>query len=99
MQIKNNDRPTVICHILMSLDGKISGASPISIRAARVEDRKAPPLDRRGRPLLKPIRPVNIQDEPAYRGMLIMGYHNSLTALTSLDLPVLARRCKGHENL
>ena len=43
--------------------------------------------------------PVNIQDEPAYRGMLIMGYHNSLTALTSLDLPVLARRCKGHENL
>ena len=26
MQIKNNDRPTVICHILMSLDGKISGA-------------------------------------------------------------------------
>lgn len=79
--------------------GKISGASPISIRAARVEDRKALPLDRRGRPLLKPIRPVNIQDEPAYRGMLIMGYHNSLTALTSLDLPVLARRCKGHENL
>lgn len=26
MQIKNSDRPTVICHILMSLDGKISGA-------------------------------------------------------------------------
>lgn len=26
MQTKNNDRPTVICDILMSLDGKISGA-------------------------------------------------------------------------
>lgn len=36
--------------------------------AAELRTARLLPLDRRGRPLLKPIRPVNIQDEPAYPG-------------------------------
>lgn len=74
--------------------GEVSSASPMSIDALRIRDPGSIQVDLRGRPLLKPLRPVNIEDDPRYDGMLVIGYHNCLGVITGMDLPALAERCK-----
>jgi len=74
--------------------GEVSKASPMFIEAQRVRDGGTIPFDLRGRPLLKPLRPVNMEDDPRYDGMWVTGSHSTLGVIAGMDLPALAERCR-----
>lgn len=74
--------------------GDVSNASPMFIEAFRIKDEESVPIDLRGRPLLKPLRPVNIEDDPRYDGMWVIGSHSTLGVIAGMDLPALAERCR-----
>lgn len=74
--------------------GDVSSASPMFIDAYRIQDRASVPFDLRGRPLLKPLRAKNYQDESRYDGMLVGGCHSCLGVIAEMDLPALAEKCK-----
>lgn len=74
--------------------GEVSNASPMFIDALRLKDGESIPFDLRGHPLLKPLRPVNIEDDPRYDGMWVVGSHSCLGVIIGMDLPALAERCK-----
>ncbi len=74
--------------------GDVSNASPMFIDALRLRDGESVPVDLRGNPLLKPLRPVNVEDDPRYDGMLVIGSHSCLGVIAGMDLPALAERCK-----
>ncbi len=78
--------------------GEISDTTPMFINVFRIQNRADIPLDLRGNPLLRPVRPENFDDPPRYDGMLIVGAHSSLSVIAGMDLPALAKRTRNSQS-
>lgn len=68
------------------------------VRVVRIQDRKMIPVDLRGKPLLKPIPPQEMEDDPSYDGFIARAVHPSLMAINMLDLESLAQKTREARN-
>ena len=73
---------------------QLPGDAAFDVQVVRLDDRKLIPLDLRGNPLLKPIPPPQMEDDPVYDGFLVQAAHPCLRAINVLDLESLARKAK-----
>ena len=80
------------------LKEELSDSSPFYVQAIRIVDRKMIPLDLRGRPLLKPVKPQRMEDDPEYDGMIVRGVHSCFGAINALDLNSLAEKNRKAQN-
>ena len=87
----------------LRMERVLSGRAPLFcatfyVQAIRIVDRKMIPLDLRGRPLLKPVKPQRMEDDPEYDGMIVRGVHSCFGAINALDLNSLAEKNRKAQN-